>query len=214
LLLESHYLHYMSALLEGDKEGCLRIVHTLLDEGVEVKEIYTGLVKRSMYRIGQLWENDKASIAKEHVATKITELIINVMYPHILVVPKNGKKVIVTCSDKEFHELGARMVSDIFEMNGWESTFLGANTPSENLIEVIEEKKPDIVAISINFYINIVRLIKEIELISEKYPGLQIVIGGQAFSEGKEDVLAKYSNVKYISCIYTLEEYLKNFNKI
>jgi methanogenic corrinoid protein MtbC1 len=181
----------------------------MLESGVPVKEIYTDVIKRSMYRIGQLWENDRTSIAREHQATKITEIMISLIYPYILKVPKIDKKVIVTCTDKEFHELGARMVSDIFELNGWKSIYLGANTPKDELIRLIEEENPDVVAISINFYINIVRLIKEIELISEKCPDLQIVVGGQAFSNGNKELLEKYDNVKYISCLDSLEDFIK-----
>jgi len=181
----------------------------MLESGVPVKEIYTDVIKRSMYRIGQLWENDRTSIAREHQATKITEIMISLIYPYILKVPKIDKKVIVTCTDKEFHELGARMVSDIFELNGWKSIYLGANTPKDELIRLIEEENPDVVAISINFYINIVRLIKEIELISEKFPDLQIVVGGQAFSNGNKELLEKYDNVKYISCLDSLEDFIK-----
>ncbi len=210
MILESHYLHYLSALLDGNKEECTRIVITLLESGVPVKEIYTDIIKRSMYRIGQLWENDRTSIAREHQATKITETIISLIYPYILRVPKIDKKVIVTCTDKEFHELGARIVSDIFELNGWHSIFLGANTPKEELVRLIEEEKPDLVALSLNFYINIVRLIKEVELINERFPDLPIIVGGQGLSEGKHEILDKFANVKYISCLDTLEEYIKN----
>mgnify|MGYP000979493204 CR=1 FL=1 len=212
MILESQYLHYLAALTDGNKEECTRIILSLLESGVSVKEIYTDVIKRSMYRIGQLWENDRTSIAREHQATKITEIIINLIYPHILSVPKINKKVIVTCTDKEFHELGARMVSDVFELNGWHSIYLGANTPKEELLTLIEEEKPDIVAISLNFYINIVRLMREIEAINEKFPTQKIIVGGQAFSEGKEAILQKFENVKYISCIYTLEDYLKSLN--
>lgn len=209
MVLESQYLHYLSALLDGNKEDCTRIIISMLESGVPVKEIYTDVIKRSMYRIGQLWENDRTSIAREHQATKITEIMISLIYPYILKVPKIDKKVIVTCTDKEFHELGARMVSDIFELNGWKSIYLGANTPKDELIRLIEEENPDVVAISINFYINIVRLIKEIELISEKFPDLQIVVGGQAFSNGNKELLEKYDNVKYISCLDSLEDFIK-----
>ncbi|MFH0734553.1 MAG: cobalamin-dependent protein [bacterium] len=211
MIFESQYLHYLSLLLEGDKKGCSQIIKSLLDEGIDVKEIYTNVIKRSMYRIGQLWELDKTTIAKEHCATKITELVINQIYPHILSIPKTGNKVIVTCADKEFHELGARMVSDIFELNGWTSTFLGANTPANELLNSIAEIQPELVAISINFYINFIRLVKEIELINERFPNQKIVVGGQAFSNGGESVLSEYQNVTYISCLYTLEDFIKTF---
>ncbi len=212
MILESHYLHYLSLLLDGDKEGCSKFINSLLNDGVDVKEIYTNVIKRSMYRIGQLWELDKTTIAKEHQATKITELMISQIYPSILAIPKTGKKVIVTCADKEFHELGARMVSDIFELNGWKSTFLGANIPADELLQTIQETLPDLVAISSNYYINVIRLLKEIEMITEKFPDQKIIVGGQVFSNGNESILDEYKNVKYINCLYMLESYLKENN--
>ena len=45
-------------------------------------------------------------------------------------------------------EIGARMVADFFEMEGWDTCFLGANTPKESIIETIRAQKADLVALS------------------------------------------------------------------
>ena len=74
MIPEAVYLHYLNALLDGDKKQCLQIVVNLLDQKVSLKEIYLQLFQRSMYRIGQMWENERCSIANEHIATKITEI--------------------------------------------------------------------------------------------------------------------------------------------
>lgn len=209
MISEATYLHYLNALLDGDKAECTRIVNTLLVEGADIKEIYTKLFQRSMYRIGHLWESNRSSIAEEHIATKITESLLNLVYPKIMETPRNGKKIVMTCVDKEFHEIGPRIVSDFFELSGWESIFLGANTPPNEVLNIIKEKKPDLIGISNSFYINVLRLVKMIELIRNEFPDQEIIVGGQALAEDSNNVLSKFENVHYISGIDKLDDYIK-----
>lgn len=209
MISEANYLHYLSALLDGDKAECTRIVNTLLENNTDIKEIYTKLFQRSMYRIGHLWESNRSSIAEEHIATKITESLLNLVYPRIMETPRNGKKIVITCVDKEFHEIGPRIVSDFFELNGWESIFLGANTPANEVLNIIKDKQPDLVGISNSFYINVLRLVKMIELIIGEFPDQEIIVGGQALADDQNKVLSKFENVSYISGIDKLDEYIK-----
>lgn len=208
MISEAIYLHYLDSLLTGNKKQCVQIVNNLIENNVSMKEIYLQLFHRSMYRIGQMWEKERCTIADEHIATKITESLLEITTSNFLNGHQSGKLAIITCIDKEFHEIGARMVSGFFEVSGWETLYLGSNTPQSSLIELIKEKKPDVVGISNNFYINISRLLKLIEQIQQIDPELQIIVGGQALSGGQSDILNKFSNVRYIASLDELEEYI------
>ncbi len=214
MISHSIYLHYLSALLDGNKVACHEIVKTLVESGIDARELYLDLIQKSMYRIGQLWEKSKASVATEHIATKITESMLDLVYPRILDVQKNGKTSIITCVDKEFHELGARIISDYLELKGWNSFFLGANTPRTDLIEFINEKNPDLVGISNNLYMNVARSYKLIAEIRELFPDLRIIVGGQALSFDNIMKLDEESGIKYIASFDDLDNYLKGFNSI
>lgn len=208
MITEGIYFHYLNSLLEGDKDTCKSIVEELLAEGESIKEIYLGLFQRSMYRIGQMWERERCSIADEHIATKITEALIDWSIEVSKCKNKKDKSVIIACIDKEYHELGAKMVAGYFEINGWKSTFLGSSTPLNEIIGVIETKKPDVVGISVNFYMNIPRLIKLISMIKADFPEQEIIVGGQALAGKDIKNLTGYSDIKYISCLNKLDEYL------
>jgi len=209
MISDAVYYHYLSALLDGNKSECVRIVTDLLDGDENPKEIYIKLFQRSMYRIGDLWEKSRTSVAREHIASQITEDLLQLVYPKILEKEKIGKKVIISCIDKEFHELGPKIVSDFFELKGWDSIFLGSNTPQEEIINLIKEVKPDLLGISNNFYIHIVRLLKLIEQIKKEFPGLEIIIGGQALSNGHGISLKQFDNVKYISSLNELKSFIE-----
>lgn len=208
MISEAVYLHYLNALLDGDKKQCLQIVQNLVKNDVNMKEIYLELFQRSMYRIGMLWEKERCTIADEHIATKITEGLIEFVSNSFANDKRTGKLALITCIDKEFHDLGARMVAGYFEASGWNTIFAGSNTPELDIIHLIKEKKPDIVGISSSFYININRLIKMVQLINENFPELEILVGGQALSEEHSNILSVYNKVTYITCINGLDRYI------
>lgn len=209
---QSVYLDYFNSLLEGNKSHCSKIVTHLIDEGVPPKEIYTELFQKSMYQIGRMWDNCKINVANEHLATTITESLISTIYPVISKIPKNGKKAIIACIDKEFHDLGAKIISDFFEINGWNTYYLGANMPIHDFLKMVEEKQPQIIGLSFNFYMNLTRLTNFIEEIGKKFPEINIIVGGQGFNENDPALLNKYKNVKFIENIDVLENYLNSFN--
>ncbi len=210
MIPQSVYFNYLNSLMEGNKADCTKIVSQLIQDDVPVKEIYDEIFQKTMYRIGHLWENNRTTVATEHLASQITESLLSLVYPKILEQEKIGKTAIIACVDKEFHEIGPRIVSDFFELHGWHSYFLGSNTPRNDVIETIREKQPDVVGISNNFYINFVRLIKLVDDIKRLFPEQEIILGGQALNENIIESLDKYNNIKLLKSLDELEEYIKS----
>ncbi|MFW6064917.1 MAG: cobalamin B12-binding domain-containing protein [Candidatus Natronoplasma sp.] len=203
---EETYQEYLERLLEGDKEGCTEIVESLLDEDIDIEDLYTDLIQRSMYEVGELWESGDISVATEHLATSITERILTLVYPKILSSTRKGKSVIIACVANEYHQIGGRMIADIFEMAGWDSYFVGADTPIQDLLDLIEEKQPDVVGFSLAIYFNLPELLEFIEKVREEHSDVKILVGGQAFSSGGSEVLDDYENTEYISSINELKD--------
>lgn len=211
MIKESIYLSYLSSLLEGEKENCCSITRLLLDEGTPVKDIYTGLFQRSMYAIGKKWINGRISISCEHIATQITLHLMSVILSTVSKSTPSGKSILLFCADKEFHEIGMRMVSDMFEINGWKSFFLGANNPPRCIIQAIKEKKPDVVGISFNFYMNLPRFLSAVNEIKKEFPGIKIIVGGQALEFLNKEYPVPLLNMIYLKSLDEVEIYIKNF---
>lgn len=203
-----NYDQFLNALLEGDRSVCANIIRGQLNKGVPVIEIYESLLKTALYQVGELWEHNKISVATEHLASAIIEAILNEIYPSIRANRNVQKSVALTCVEGELHEVGIRMVSDVFEMHAWNTLFLGSNTPASELARFLKEKNPDVLAISISLYFHIPALEAMIRKISAEFPNLLIFTGGQAFRHGGEAVLSKYKNVIYTPDLFTLNEIL------
>jgi methanogenic corrinoid protein MtbC1 len=209
MIREVYYLDYFNGLLEGDKNRCRTVVDRLLEEKTDIIEIYTDLFQKSLYQVGKMWDQSKLSIGDEHLGTEITEELL--YYCSSKIVPRNQikKKALVTCVNKEFHKIGARMAADVFVLNGWETYFLGASTPTKEILKYVEAKKPDIVGLSFSFYINLMKVIDVVREIKHNIPDQKIMLGGRAELNGQAEMLSKFEDVYYFDSIVGLDNFLK-----
>ena len=205
LLTDAEYRDYLDNLLSGRRQACMATVQKLLDEKASVRAIYLDLFKRSLYDVGALWEHNKISVAVEHLATAITESLMSVVYPVLFRSERLGRRAVVACVANEYHQVGARMVADILELNGWDTAFLGANTPKPDVVDMIERTQPHVVGLSLAVYSRVSALEQTIELIRSRFADVPIVVGGQAFAWGGTEALAAYSGVTYVPSVDALE---------
>lgn len=208
MITEELYQKYLKSLLTGDKVACLKIVKTLLENNIAIRDLYVELFQKSMYKVGELWEINEISVAREHLATAITESLLSITYPYIFKGEQTAKKAIISCTANEYHQLGGKMVVDIFELYGWDAHFLGANTPPAELVSLIEEIKPDLVGLSLAVSFNLPSLITTLEEIKGNYQNLDILVGGHAFAYGGTDLLKNFSGTHYLESLSQLEDSL------
>jgi len=175
-------------------------------------QLYEEVFKVALYQVGQLWETNQISVATEHIATAITEGILNEYFEQIISRRRLNRKVIVACVENEQHQVGVKMVADTFEMHGWESYFLGTGIPLLELIRYIHEVKPDLIAISLTVYFNFANLIKMINQLRDEFPDLQIIIGGQAFKHVSIEKVSNIRNVVMLNDLYLLEKFIHFLN--
>lgn len=204
---------FLEHLLQGDRRKCSVLVQQYLSHNPSIMDMYEEILKDSLYKVGVLWETNKISVATEHLATAIAEGILNEYFAQIISKNRCNKKVVLTCVENEEHQVGIKMVADVFEMHGWESFFLGTGIPTNELIPFIHEVKPDILAISLSIYFNYSNLIKMLNILQSEFPKLKIIIGGQAFSKLSNTSLVGLDNVVLLPDLYMLELFIKSLNK-
>ena len=139
---------YISALLAGSQSEASGLVEDEIAGGATVAEMYMHVFQPCQWEIGRLWQTARISVADEHYCTAATQMIMSRLYRYIFSGAKNGLAMVSTCVGDEMHELGARMVADLFEMNGWQTTYLGANVPTRDIIRTVEKQSVDVLAVS------------------------------------------------------------------
>jgi MerR family transcriptional regulator, light-induced transcriptional regulator len=199
---------FLHALLAGDRAAGSTVVQELMKQDVSIKDIYEIYIKSALYRVGELWEQNKITVAEEHLATSVSEAIMNELFAGLISGKRTNKKVMVACIENEHHQVGAKMVADIFEKNGWDSYFLGANTPVNEIISFAKTLQPSIFAISVSIYFHLPLLESLLTRVHASFTHTPVIVGGQAFRHGGTDILEKYPNTLHIQDLYALESFI------
>ena len=174
---------YLEAQLAGDRRGALRIV---LDDGlaagVPVPRLQAEVVQAAQREIGNLWQQNRISIAQEHMATAISHVVMSRLFEEAEPAERCGAKVVVACVEGEHHEFPARIVADYLELGGLDVRYLGADVPTDDLLRLLGEERPDVLALSVTMSFNAPSLLTVVQRVRERFPRLPILAGGHALT--------------------------------
>jgi methanogenic corrinoid protein MtbC1 len=173
---------YLQAIVAGQRKSALRVVLELLDSGRSVADVYCDVLQPAQYEVGRLWEQNRISVAREHAATAITQFVVAQLYSRLERRSASRGPAIVTGVEGELHQLGANMMADVLEAEGWDVRFLGTQMPHRDIMRAIEEHDAGLIGISATMLFSLPRVARLIEDIRRKHgDAKRIVVGGGAF---------------------------------
>jgi signal transduction histidine kinase/ActR/RegA family two-component response regulator len=179
---------YLQALLRGERHTAGRLVLDALRAGVAVCDLYLQVFARCQREVGRLWQVRQASVAQEHYCTAATQLVMSQLYPHLFALPKKGRRLVAASVAGESHELGLRIVTDLFEADGWDTLYLGADLPPGGVVRAVADHRPDLLLISATMAFHLPaaeQLIARVRS-SEDGQGVKILVGGPPFNVDPE----------------------------
>ena len=174
---------YISCLLRYDRSAASKLVLDAVTGGTSIRDGYEHVFARVQREIGRLWQVNKVTVAEEHYCTAATQLIISQLYPYLFASQKNGRMMVGMCTPGDLHEIGVRMVCDFFEMEGWDTIYLGANVPISSAVQMLRTRKPDILAASATIPLHVAAVQDLIAAVrtAPELNGMRIIVGGYAF---------------------------------
>jgi len=187
--VENLKLEFMKYFNDNNKDKCVNFAV----EGIEKKlfsipKLYEEILTPALYTIDECPEDDEDCIWQEHIKTSIVKTVIECIYPEIITLKENikplGIKVLLACPEQEYHDVGLRMISDFFTLNGYETIYIGSNTPRDQVSIAISKENPKYAAISVTDYYLLFetqKLVKEIRKKSKD--NIKIILGGNAFQK-------------------------------
>lgn len=182
-LLDQLARDYLEALLSGERHVASRMILDAVEGGVSVKEVYLHVFQPVQQEIGRLWQMNRLSVAEEHYCTAATQLVMSQLYPLLFGKRKSGRTLVAACVSGDLHEIGVRMVTDFFEIEGWNTFYLGASVPAASVIRTLRDRKADVLAVSATmpFHVRAVAdLIAEVRA-SDVGDRVRILVGGYPF---------------------------------
>jgi MerR family transcriptional regulator, light-induced transcriptional regulator len=203
---------YLDLLLSGNRQVALQLIEDALRTGMSLGEIWLKVFQESQYEIGRRWQANKLSIAQEHYCTAATQLIMSKLSNRLFAGSRNGRSIVSACACGELHEIGLRIVTDFFEIEGWDTYNLGANVPPSSLAEFVEQYRPDVVGLSasMQFHFGSIReMIAALRAATVDNP-VSILLGGRAFN-GAPDLWREFGAE---ACACDAEDAVKTANRL
>lgn len=202
------YHRFLTALIAGDRRTCSRIADAA-GSLVPLKSLYEQLFQRALYEVGDRWEQNRLTVAVEHMSTAIIEGLLNERFPGLVSIARKQRTAVITSVESELHQVGGKMVADLFEMHGWDAHYLGSDVPCGELIRYCEALQPHVVGLSLTVYFNLPALIRMIRQLRRRFAGLPLIVGGQAFRHGGQEAVSALDGVTLVLNLDELETYIK-----
>ena len=178
---------YLDALLQGDRKQCRTVIEHALQTGMPTNMVYVDIIWPIMVEIEKLIRDGKISSVQEHLATRINRTIVDQLQNKLPHRPNKGKKIAVSCAPEELQELGAQILADLFESDGWEVKFLGGGLSNDDILAYVNDFAPDILLIygtAPKQAPDIRRLIDTIKNINA-WPDMRIMVSGGLFNRAE-----------------------------
>ena len=173
---------FTEAILAGDRARAAAIAVDAVDRGAELYDVYVDVLQNALYRVGKRWETNEITVAREHLATAITQFVISLLYARLPRTHTPRGAVVITGAQGEQHQVGPMMLADVLESDGWDVRFLGTNAPAEDVVATVRDHKADVLGISATMLFSIPRVRELIDMCRDgDGDQLRIIVGGQAF---------------------------------
>lgn len=180
-----------AALAERDKAAAVRAaVDAVVSGRIGIPELYRDVLTGILAAAGAAWQRGSVAIWEEHLASATVRTIVEILYPEVLrakaAAPVAGRAVLLACPPEEAHELGLRMVSDRFDMAGWTTYFLGADTPVEEIADAASRLGVHAIVMSSSTHYHRLAVRHAVDELKRTLPHVDVWVGGPAFALGAE----------------------------
>ncbi|QOR66456.1 cobalamin-dependent protein [Cytobacillus suaedae] len=175
-------------MLTGDESSSWKLISEWIKDKDSVY-LFEDILAAAMRYVGELWEINEITVADEHVASNVCNLLIS-RYS-LESVPANDNieveihssrttpKAMLFCIEGEQHSLGMKLVSSVFKEHGWDTRYLGANLPINDSIIYANRWRPDVIGISVALIYNLPALTEFLKRLDQLDYNPKIIVGGR-----------------------------------
>lgn len=171
-------------IVAGDKPGAVMLALDAVEKGtIDIPELY-GLLGDLMVRIGERWRTGETAVWQEHRASGIARTIVEALYPQVrsrVCSAIGGRTILLACPQDETHDLGLRMLADRFDLAGWRTCTLGADTPTVEIAAAARALRADIIVLSVSTHFHRVGVRALLDAMHAELPETRVMVGGPAF---------------------------------
>lgn len=175
---------YLHTLLTGTRREAIAVLtEAALD--TPVHDLYLHVLQPVLREVGERWHAGQLSVAEEHYCTTTSELVMGQLYPLLVQRPRYGRRLVATAVAGDLHITGLRMVADFLEYDGWDVFYLGASTPTPDLLRLLTDRRAELLVLAASMPHH-VPLTRQIIADLRQLPGgaaVRVLVGGRPFNQ-------------------------------
>ena len=190
----------LTALIEGNQLEATQLVDSAIVDRWEPSSVYVNVIGHCMAEIGARWRSGRLLISTEHRATQIALRLISRAQSSYVNSRRVGLRAIVTSVEGDTHLIGGLTFADLLRVEGWEVDFLGADSPTDSIVEIVQRESPDLVGLSVTIEDYLPNAIETLAAIKELPNPPVVVIGGVVLLENSV-VEADFSSTNAIEAV-------------
>lgn len=178
---------FFNSLISGDRPAARAIIDELLQADVPAERILSRLFWPTLDQIQTLYRNDQMSDLAHHYATRLMRSLADQMQMRLTVAEPRNKKVLLACGPEESEEIGAQILADMLEADGYTVRFAGGGVANDEIVAEVGEYQSDILIVFgvVPSTVPFTRLLIDRLHDLGVRPNLQIAVGGGVFNRAE-----------------------------
>jgi MerR family transcriptional regulator, light-induced transcriptional regulator len=183
---------YLRALSKQDRSAAVGVAGRAADARTSVADVIEQMLVPAQVEVGIRAQHDDWSIADEHAATAITEVVLGVLAMRQPPPVPRPAPICVTTPPGEWHGLAARMVAEGLRARGWDAIYLGSDLPDDHLGRFLQRVQPAALLLSCTTAAVLPQLARSLDVAMNA--GLPTIVGGSACGTDEHRALAVGAN--------------------
>ncbi|MDQ3655085.1 MAG: cobalamin-dependent protein [Chloroflexota bacterium] len=141
---------FLDLATHGDMDAAVHVVLHADELGLALARNFEEVLRPALVEVGERWAAGSLTVAQEHEISELTrDLVAELSSRHARPDPREPI-VVAACVEDELHDLGLRMMVGVLRQGGARLHFLGANVSPLFLVEAVNQRRPDIVLLSVS----------------------------------------------------------------
>ena len=174
---------FLQPLLAGRRRECLSLIQAAGNPD-SAAHLMCEVIWPAMGQLQRLYNDDHINAATYNMATLICHTATGQLQTQLPQEELNGKRVLICSAERRSEELGAELITSLFESAGWEAWLIGGGLPYDELCQLVGQLDPQLLVIfgteptEVPPIRNLIGRIREIGLC----PTMNIMVSGGVFN--------------------------------
>ncbi|MEK6560439.1 MAG: homocysteine S-methyltransferase family protein [Nitrospirota bacterium] len=168
------------AVVEGDRDSIVTLVHTGIEEGIDPSDIFLNLMTPAIRHLGDLFAERKKFIPHLVASAETMKKGVDVLTPYLekkAAIVKKGTIIMATVKG-DIHDLGKNICSMMLKNFGFDVIDIGKNASCEEILGAANKHNADIIGLSALMTTTMMQMKVVRDSVHEQGLPYKIMIGG------------------------------------